>query len=381
MESGVLFARFHEEAIEEARLAAPGRALQHDESRRALPRLGECGVQDLEGRPAPNEGRVATDDGSEALGSCCTRMPCSAPPGGRAALAERLLDRLRGLGALVGFLLQQVPDQYGHAGIEGVAETLERGRVLLQDATHDRAHRGVGEGMHPGQQLVQQTTQGEEVAAWVCFLVTSELLGRRVEDGADELARLADPRGLGRPARDTEVDDLDPPVGREEDVLRLEVAVHDACLVDSSEPRRDLGTEMRGQGFGDRAVRFEDVMERGAGHQLHDEGALERTTRAADLDGVVDAHHVRMLQARADPGFAHEALREILREGGMQDLHGDLVGKPRRRALAWARTMHLAHAARSEAFEKIEGTKHLGLHRAEGVCQNDEPPRGPSRQT
>ena len=44
--------------------------------------------------------------------------------------------------------------------------------------------------------------------------------------------------------REAEVEDLDPPVGGEEDVLGLEVAVHDPGVVGGGEAVGDLGGDL-----------------------------------------------------------------------------------------------------------------------------------------
>ena len=91
----------------------------------------------------------------------------------------------------------------------------------------------------PSQQLVEHYAQREDVAAMVdARTLRSDLLGAHVQVGADELTALRQGRGV-LDARQPEVPQLRPTLGREQDVLRLDVAVDDAGLV------RDLDRNTR----------------------------------------------------------------------------------------------------------------------------------------
>ena len=79
--------------------------------------------------------------------------------------------------------------------------------------------------------------------------LAARLLGREVLRRADDRADLGHLRGAG--AGDAEVGDLEPAVGRDDDVVRLDVAVHDAVVVGEAQRREDLRREA------DRAVRLE----------------------------------------------------------------------------------------------------------------------------
>ena len=79
----------------------------------------------------------------------------------------------------------------------------------------------------------------------------ARLLGRQVLGGADDRAGLGHLAGAG--AGDAEVHDLDPTVGRDDDVVRLDVAVDDAVAVRELERGEDLPRVVDGDA--DRASR------------------------------------------------------------------------------------------------------------------------------
>ena len=96
--------------------------------------------------------------------------------------------------------------------------------VIVQHLLHDDC-RIAGEGLAPGQQFVGDDADRIEVGMRVDF-GAEKLFGRHVMRRAEHVADL---RQVGRlDARDAEVADLDAAVAVDEDIRRLDVAVHDA---------------------------------------------------------------------------------------------------------------------------------------------------------
>ena len=180
-------------------------------------------------------------------------------------------------------------------------------------------------------------------------LLALDLLGRHIRGRADDLpgARQLRVAGGGGELGQAEVDQLRRlavlGVGREQDVGRLEIAMHDAGGVRRVEapaqPLRD----------GERALdrqrpALDEVGERLAAHVLHDD---ER--RIAD-DEIEEARHVRVLdggdrlrlvlEALAELGVGEQLRLEQL--DGHAHADGDVLGDE-----------DLAHAARAERLESL----------------------------
>ena len=105
----------------------------------------------------------------------------------------------------------------------------------------------------------------------------------------------------GRP-RDTEVADPGTTVGTQEDVARLDVAMHDAEAVSGGQGPGHLRSDGRHLRRRQRARR---ALPRGIGesprrHQLHHEAGS-----ALVLDHIEDRHGVRVLEPRVDPRLPH----------------------------------------------------------------------------
>jgi hypothetical protein len=111
----------------------------------------------------------------------------------------------------------------------------------------DRRRRG-----RARQRLVDQPAPRELIAGRAGPRA-GEQLGRQVAAGARD-ARAHRAAGVDR-ARQAEVDDDGAPVGPDQDVLGLDVAVHEAGGVDGAEPTRDVDADRQARGGGARRGR------------------------------------------------------------------------------------------------------------------------------
>ncbi len=130
-------------------------------------------------------------------------------------------------------------------------------------------------------------------------------------------------RGVQR-ACDAEVGDLHLTVARDEDVRRLDVAVHHAARVCRRQCERDRDRRVDGAVGTDAALGAEHVGEAAAVDVLHDD-----VVRASRLAPVVDAHDVGVVEVGRCLGLTPEALDErgVLRELGEQDLRARPDGR------------------------------------------------------
>ena len=192
---------------------------------------------------------------------------------------------------------------------------VEEGRQLglgLGDAPERHGDRVRGERVVAAEELVEDRPHREEVRAQV-ELLAARLLGRHVGGRPDDRARHREPREVLGVA-DPEVADLHGAVLRPHDVLRLDVAVHDALLVRGGEAvqrlvhgvERDLPRE---------APRLlAQRVELAAVDVLHDDVRVRRR-RAA----VHELDDVRVLESDLDADLVEEAVEEV----GVRDEVGE----------------------------------------------------------
>ena len=144
---------------------------------------------------------------------------------------------------------------------------------------------------------------------------------------------------------DAEVGDLHLAVGADQDVGRLDVAVHEPGLVGEVERGGHLAGDLRRLLGGDPAVGAQDVGERAAVDVLHGD-----EVGAGVLAPVVDADDVRVAEVGRRLRLAPEALDEVGVDGelGEQHLDGDLAVEQ-----AVAPEEHVGHAAAPDALAQL----------------------------
>ena len=221
----------------------------------------------------------------------------------RVELGDELGRRRGPLGGTLGERPADEPVERDHGGVAG-----ERGRLFVQRRRQHLDDARAEEGGAPRDRLVQDRPGGEQVGARV-GVVAEHLLGRHVarraheQAGPGELgAGLERLRELARErARETEVEQLHP-VGGQERVRGLEVAVERPARVERRERREHLARERHRLGDGQRPA-LEAIGERLALEQLHGDEQLP-----AVLADLVDLAHVRVVDARRGARLAPEAL-------------------------------------------------------------------------
>ena len=197
-----------------------------------------------------------------------------------------------------------------------------------------------------GRHLVEHDPERVDVGARVNRLAT-HLLGRHVRQRPLEPAdrprrRLFDVGGGARQLRQAEVQHLHPALGRDDDVGRLEIAVHDAALVRLLERRRHVAAECRDLFLRERAAG--DVLrQRLAGHVLHD----QEVDPVAAVE-IVHRGDVRVVQPGQRLRFTPEPppCRLVGQHARWQHLEGDVAIE-----MLVAGAVDLAHPAFAELLD------------------------------
>ena len=144
-------------------------------------------------------------------------------------------------------------------------------QVAHADLKHQIAEAVAVERALAGEALERDDAERPEVGAVVDRLVALSLLGahvvRRAEDRAGARRACPPPSRRALDLGDAEVEhlgDLVVLVADEEDVLRLEIAVHDARLVRALQRARDCASRMRAVSAGERRVEPVKPLRRGS---------------------------------------------------------------------------------------------------------------------
>ena len=186
-------------------------------------------------------------------------------------------------------------------------EAREIRRRVVQQPRNDLLRRRAGEELCACEHLVEQAAEREHVGAAVDALA-GDLLGRHVSERAehDSLRRPRDGRPIGpgdvEPLqREAEVENLDVAVAGQEDVLGLEIPVHDPLGVRGRQAVGDGGGDVDGFAPRQRSLR-DPLAQVAAFEQLH------HGERDAVGDGkLVDRQNAGMAQRGDRPRFGLEA--------------------------------------------------------------------------
>ncbi len=191
-------------------------------------------------------------------------------------------------------------------------------------ARRKRADRGVGHRRNGARdRFDEDDREGVQIGAAV-ERRARRLLGRRVSSGAHHGTRRLGPTRLCERARQTEVGHPQDPVLVEEQVRRLDVAVHQPTHVRVFERCGDLTADMDGLSRSQRFAGVEESAEAAAPQQLeHHEGHLV-------IAPVVDRHDVRVVQRSGDLRLGAEASEEadVVGERGVEHFDRDPAPQP-----------------------------------------------------
>jgi hypothetical protein len=245
---------------------------------------------------------------------------------------ERVCDRIAVDGARVGILREHPRHEIGESARHLRPQLGDPRRILEDDLREDREQVLAGERRAPGQALEQHAPEREHVRARIDRMAAARLLRCHVAGGAEHgaAARVAWPRGG---LHDPEVDDLHD-VADEQQVRRLDVAVHEPVTVRLAERACDLDPERDGLRDVERAAR-EPLRERLAVDPIHRE-PQPAVVRAAVADVADD---VRMCDLREHAALALEA-RGGVRVDVRQHLQRDVAS-----VAAIPRAVHGPHPA------------------------------------
>ena len=240
---------------------------------------------------------------------------------------------------------------------ESRSEGLGERDVLFQDRGHGLDARRLLEGMAARNHLREDDAQRELVGPLVDGLGAHLLRGhvaRRAQHragiGSSQLGLFV---GRRRDVsvdqlRHAEIEQLDPLVAGQKDVLRLDVAVDHTLLVRGRERLRELGRPVGRLPRRDR-VATEPLAQRLALEELGDE--IRISLVRAEIE---DHEEVRVVESPGRPGFLLETAQAIgiRREAGGQDLDGDVAADPRITG-----AVHFAHAAGPERAHDSYGRR------------------------
>jgi hypothetical protein len=275
------------------------RATAVEHRRVVLARVLDGGVVAEAGRAGAATGR---EDRGRVLGTQHGRPVLP----GRALLdARHVVEHLAGVtGTVAGIAGGRPGDQVVEFGGDPGHRGARRGDRVVRVLVGDLHRLFALVGLLAGEHLVEHDAERVDVAAGVGRTAGDEL-GGEVRDGAEERGTRGGVGGRG--TREPEVPELDPTVVGEQDVLGLEVAVHDAGAVRGRQAGEHGTEDVRRLFRGERAVLVQEVPQRDARDVLHHDvdavvlGAL-----------VVHAHQVRVRQAGGGTGLLDEAFPEGL---------------------------------------------------------------------
>ena len=236
--------------------------------------------------------------------------------------------------------IAQLRQQLGGAGVPIARQSLDRlhddrlqRRFELGDevggglgifvglGAQERVGVGALKGEVLGEHLVQHRADGVDVGAGVAT-TAADLFGGHVVGRAERRGEA----GPGEAAlrfveRDPEIEDLHFPVGGEEDVLGLDVAVNDPFGVQITERLRDLTGDVERAFVRQRRVRLDDAAERASVDVLHRDVHPALLARLQHLDdvGVIELlpHLLLALEALEEDDVALQLrVRDLERDLG-----------------------------------------------------------------
>src|SRR5262245_47038977 len=224
-------------------------------------------------------------------------------------------------------LLQTTPQDLFQPRRDFHAQFAQLWRLFLYDRVQHLDGRITTIGAPAGDHFVKDHAEREDVRAMISLL-SSYLLRRHVTDRAHDHARIGE-AFLGRRVlvyaakllrsefRQTEIEDLHPPVVRDKQVFRLEVAMDDAFGMRGGQPFGNLPRVINRLSLSDWALLYQ-LAQFFAFEQLgHD---IRRAFMRTD---IVNREDVRVVERRGGAGFLLEAAQTIRIHGELGRKHFD----------------------------------------------------------
>ena len=294
-------------------------------ARSAAPRRGRSNGTRLRARRGAGAGA-----GTGTAAACV--VPAARSSASRSAPTSSVADAKRCSGSLASPRASTSSSSGGRDGFVG-----RGGRDRRAHVRHRLGRRRLALERAPSRQELEGDDRECVEVARGAGALTAGLLRCQVAGGADHGAHLGEGAEVGG-ARDAEVGDLDALVVVEQEVRRLDVAMHDPVRVRSVERRRGLPEPVERAADRLGAVALEAVGERSAREILHhDVGA------AIVLADVEDRDRVGRVREPGDgEPLAREAAsdRVVVRESAREQLDRDDA-----REVGVLRPVDLAHAA------------------------------------
>src|SRR5712664_135121 len=265
--------------------------------------------QERHGKPAGNAAKFSPSTGSsEGIAGRHRRW-----------VAQIVEEFGRGLVPIAGVALDGLEQDGLERRVEAGDEVAGGSRFAVGLGAHD------GERVRPGEREMacehfmedgpERVDVGARVAAPPADLLRRDVVGRT--DGGREAVP-------GEPAsrlveRDAEVDDLHLPRGRDQDVLWLQVAVHDSVAMHVLERLADLLSDGERAGAGQRVLLLHEIAQALALDQLH------HRVHAALVTGLEELDDVGVIEPLPDLLLPLEALEEdhVALELQVRDLERD----------------------------------------------------------
>ena len=248
---------------------------------------------------------------------------------------------------------------HGHRFAHGA----QAGHRIHEVTSHHRARGGTRERRGTHQHLVKHAGQAVDIAATIQQCVAGRLFRTHVVGSADREAGLGEPRACAAldGACDAEIRQQSSPV-RQQDVCRLDVAMHEAMAVCIREPFRDLAGDLDCDQHRQRTGARKALLQRLAIHEGHD---VER--HAFRHARVQHSHDAGVLELCGNAHFARKSLRTKLRD----ELRVRRLDRDRRIGDEVGCEVNRGHAAVTDlSFDAIAASECSGKHPNSIRCRN-----------
>ena len=273
-------------------------------------------------------------------------------------------------GAVLSLFLEEPMHQERHRRRQRDHRRQLRG-LVVDDHVHEQHVALALEGPPPGEDLERRDAEGVEIDGGVAGLKV-QLLWRHIGELALQRAD-GRQRGVVLSFGDAEVQELRLPLGREHDVVRRDVAMHEAHrpavvvdgFVDGGEGAGGVAQDASRDGQGDRAVCPEQFSQRWAIDMLQEEPRL-----AHHVDEVHHGDDVWMVQLGEDRRLALEHVEGF---GACRKVGAEAFGDDGARERAGTPQLRQKDLGHPTAAQPLSQAKTIADHEWQGMeCAVDE---------